>query len=98
MSIVGWLGVAMLAGAPLVVAAGVIALLPQLLSLRRTAVAFTAAATAQRLALQELTQDRQRMAAEIELMLLPARVVARWLRHPLVIALIESYRRRRARR
>lgn len=98
MNIVGWLGVAMLAGALLVVAAGVIAMLPQVLSLRRTAVAFTAYTTEQQQLLRGLSEERQRLAADLEVVLLPARTLARWLRHPLVVALIESYRRRRARR
>jgi len=96
--VVGWLGIAMLAGGVLIVLAGLLALLPSVLSLRRRAAAFSGYLAEEQQALLELAQERQRLSAELAVMLLPARTLARWLRHPLAIALIESYRRRRSRR
>lgn len=98
MTVVGWLGIGMLAGGVVIALAGLLAVVPSVLSLRRRALAFSGYLAEEQAAVQQLTQERQRLSAETAVMLLPARTLARWLRHPLAIALIESYRRRRARR
>lgn len=84
----------LVAGAALVAVAA-LAIVPRLSRVRRRAVALRAtAAEAERDTLAALALLRSRR-AETEALLVPWRRMRRWLRHPLVVATLDWYRRRR---
>jgi hypothetical protein len=87
--------VLLVAGAALFVVS-VLAVVPGVLRVRRRAFALRAAAgEARRDALTGLALlEAQR--AETEALLAPWRTLLRWVRHPLVVATLEWYRRRRS--
>ena len=88
--------VMLVAGATLLVA-GLAAVLPRLLRVRRRArlvqARLAAAEVDTRLALELLLRQR----AETDALLDPWRRLLRWARHPLVVATVRWYLRRRAR-
>lgn len=85
----------LVAGAAIVVLA-VLSVVPRLLRVRRRALALRAVVEAtQRDALTALALlEAQR--AETQALLVPWRKLLRWARHPLVVASLQWYRRRRA--
>ncbi|MBJ7599327.1 MAG: hypothetical protein DLM67_17035 [Candidatus Nephthysia bennettiae] len=91
-------GQVMLALALLLTMAGLLATLPRLLRVRRRALAFSVqlqAARAEALdGVERLAQRRE----ESEQYLRPIRRLRRWIRHPLSVATMQSYRRKRRRR
>lgn len=92
----GQVGLALvLAGVVLLVVA-VLAVVPRALRVRRRALALRASVLdAQRDAMTALALlEEQR--AETEELLVPWRTLLRWARHPLVVATLAWYRRRRA--
>ncbi len=91
----GTIGLALLvAGAALLVAT-LLALVPRLLRVRRRALALqTAVAAAEEEALAALARLRAER-AETDALLVPWRRLRRWARHPLVVATLDWYRRRR---
>ena len=96
MNLLGWLGVAMAAaGVVIALLAGALTL-PAILA-TRSRVRLVAANVEVRLEEIQLLDERRRLElADLEVSLLPVRTLLRWLRHPLVVALLDSYRRRRA--
>jgi hypothetical protein len=97
MTLAGWIGVWMLVLGCLLMVAEVLWVLPLALGVRRRALAL------QDLAFREEGAGRaelallRRLLEESDLALRPYRRLRRWLAHPLVPALLESYRRRRRR-
>ena len=97
--LLGLVGRALLAAGAALVAVGLVAVLPAVLRVRRRALALEAAVAEARgeiLAGLALLAERR---AETEVLLAPWRRLLRWARHPLVVATVQWYgRRRRARR
>jgi hypothetical protein len=98
MTAVGWIGVWLLAVGLLAIAIELALMLPRALRLQRKAAAL-------RSLLERSSADRdlelgrlQELMAEIEYKLRPYRRVRRVALHPLTVALLASYRRRRSRR
>lgn len=91
------IGQAMLAAAAVLVVAALARLVPRLLRVRRRARAIQAKVTLlQQEGISTLTLLEAR-AVEREALLEPYRRLARWLRHPLVVASVDWYLRRRRR-
>lgn len=98
MTWVGWLGVVLI-GVSVVAVLGCLAVvvLPAGLRVRRVALVTDGLVTEYSTLLQEAQWSAREHALERALLLRPARRIQRVLTHPLVVALLESYRRRRAR-
>jgi hypothetical protein len=92
----GLIGRALLVAGAALLVVSVLAVLPGVVRVRRRALALRAAVEeARRDALTALTLlEAQR--AETDALLVPWRTVLRWARHPLVVATLEWYRRRRS--
>jgi hypothetical protein len=89
---------AVLAAGVFLALAGTIAVLPRALRVRRRALAVRASARAARADAERALALLAAQQAETEELLAPWRRLARWARHPLVVATLEWYvRRRRAR-
>ena len=92
------IGRAMLLAGVLLLVIGLLAMLPGVLRVRRRALALAATVAALRdegvseLALLRAQRD------ETEALLVPWQRLLRWVRHPLVVATLEWYLRRRRRR
>ena len=96
MTPLGWIGVWLLvAGALAIVIEGLLAVVWALGVARRTRVLSEQVGTEQGLIEEDLKRLRAAM-HEAERLWRPYGRVLRWLRHPLTIALLESYARRRA--
>ena len=91
-------GQAMLVLALVLTLAGLLITLPRLLRVRRRALALSLQLQAARAeALDGLDQLEQRR-AETDQYMRPIRRLRRWIRHPLSVATMQSYRRERRRR
>jgi hypothetical protein len=91
-------GQAMLVLAALLVLAGLLLTLPRLLRVRRRALALAAQAQALRVEALRAVDELERRREEAGRHVRPLRRLRRWVRHPLSVATIRSYRRRRSRR
>ena len=98
MNVLGWLGVAMAAGGVVIALLAVALTLPAILATRSRVRLVAANVEVQIEEIRVLEEQRRLELADLEVSLLPVRAVLRWLRHPLVVALLDSYRRRRSRR
>jgi hypothetical protein len=91
-------GQAMLVLALMLTLAGLLISLPRLLRVRRRALALSVQLQAARAeALQGLDQLEERR-EETDQYMRPIRRLRRWIRHPLSVATMQSYRRKRRRR
>jgi hypothetical protein len=93
----GLIGRILLIAGALLTAAAVAAVLPQALRVRRRALALQARVVAARLETDEALAVLRARRAETDRLLAPWRTLLRWARHPLVVATLEWYRRRRRR-
>ncbi len=91
----GPIGLGLLVAAAALLVASLLALVPRVLRVRRRALALQAAvAAAEGEALVALARLRAGR-AETDALLVPWRRLRRWARHPLVVATLDWYRRRR---
>lgn len=98
MSLVSWVGLALVAVSAVgVLACAVIVVLPAGLRLRRVALVTTVLVEDYRAAIDQGLWTEREHALERAALLRPLRRIRRVLSHPLVVALAESYARRRAR-
>jgi hypothetical protein len=98
MTAVGWMGVWLLVAAVALIVVEVAVLAPRFLRLQRKALALRAALERED-GMRNLELQRLRFVlGEIDLKLRPFRRVRRVALHPLTVAVLASYRRRRARR
>lgn len=97
MNFLGWLGVAMAAAGVVITLLAIALTLPAILATRSRVRLVAASVEGQLEAIRLLDEQRRLELADLEVSLLPVRTLLRWLRHPLVVALLDSYRRRRAR-
>lgn len=89
---------AMVAAGVVIAVAGVIAVVPRARRVRRRALALRASVLAAQADADRALALLAAQRAETEELLVPWRRLARWARHPLVVATLEWYvRRRRAR-
>jgi hypothetical protein len=96
MTDLGWIGVWLLViGAAVILLEGVLAML-WTARLSRRAGALSARMSAEQAALQADVTRLQASLAETVVLWQPYRRLLRWLRHPLTIALMQSFIRRRA--
>jgi hypothetical protein len=97
-TLIAWLSVALMAASVLgVLGVLVLAVLPPAVRLRRAARTTQGLLEAYQLTVTTELWEAQVQALERAVMLAPARRVQRVLGHPLVVALFESFMRRRAR-
>ena len=93
--VAGLVGRVLMAASTVLVAAAILAVLPRLLGVRRRALALRLAVAEGRregrAGLARLRAER----AETAALLVPWRRLHRWVRHPLVVAAVDWYRRRR---
>jgi hypothetical protein len=95
--VAGLAGRAMLIAGAAILVLAVLSIVPRLLGVRRRAVALQAAVErAERDVLAALALLEARR-AETQALLAPWRTLLRWARHPLVVATLDWYRRRRRR-
>jgi hypothetical protein len=94
---VALVGQAMLVLAALLVLAGLLLTLPRLLRVRRRALALSAQTEALRVEALRAVDELERRRNEARGHVRPLRRLRRWVRHPLSVATIQSYRRRRRR-
>ena len=85
----------LIAGVALIIE--VLALLPSVWALRRRALALNATLEREQALTRVEVERFLRLRAETERLLLPFRRLERFLGHPLLVALLASWRRRRAR-
>lgn len=97
MTWVGYVGWAMIGLAVVAVLVGALAALPSVLRTRRTAAETGRLLEMYRQQIEAQARERDRLLIEQEAAARPLRRVMRWATHPLVVALFESYRRRRRR-
>lgn len=97
MAWIGWVGVALIGAAAVVALAGMAAVVPRGLRLRRTVLETRRLVEMYRQAINTSIAERGELAVEREWLLRPLRRAGRVARHPLAIALIESFRLRRRR-
>jgi hypothetical protein len=97
LTLLGGLGVALLALAGVIALVGVVVALPRALRVRRAALATIELAATYRLLLGISATELQLAALERNQLLRPYRRVRRWVTHPLTVALAESWARRRTR-
>ena len=90
----GWFGVWLFVGSVVVIAVEVAVMSVWTLRLARRGRALSEALQAQRDVLEQDVQRLRGAMEETRLLWRPYRRALRWLRHPLVIALLASYRRR----
>ena len=96
-SLAGLVGQAMLVLALVLILAGMLVTLPRLLRVRRRALALSVRVkAAQAEALEALDRLEERR-DETEEILRPVRRLRRWVRHPLSVATVQSFRRKRRR-
>jgi hypothetical protein len=91
-------GQAMLVLALVLTMAGLLATLPRLLRVRRRALALSVQLQAARAEALDGMERLERRREETEEYLRPIRRLRRWIRHPLSVATMQSYRRKRRRR
>jgi hypothetical protein len=91
-------GQAMLVLALVVTMAGLLLTLPRLLRVRRRALALSMQLEAARADALEGLDRLERRREESEEYMRPIRRLRRWIRHPLSVATMQSYRRKRRRR
>lgn len=94
-AVAGW---AMMALAGILLIVGLAAFLPRLLRVRRLARRFAGTWALEGAALEGLLATRSELRRELDGLAAPVRRTLRWVRHPLVVALIRSRRARRSRR
>jgi hypothetical protein len=92
-----WIGVGMLVLAVLVALVGGVAVLPRALRVRRALLETESLVYAYRLMVDVTALELRLSSLERHGLLGPWRRVRRWVLHPLTVALIESWRRRRGR-
>jgi hypothetical protein len=97
-SLVTLAGQAMLVLALVVTMAGLLLTLPRLLRVRRRALALSMQVLAARAEAVEGLERLERRREETEQYMRPIRRLRRWIRHPLSVATMQSYRRKRRRR
>lgn len=97
MTLLAWIGVGLLVLALLVALAGVILVLPALVRTRRAGLATRDLVLTYRLVAGISALELQLAALERHQLLRPWRRVRRWAFHPLTIAVVESWSRRRKR-
>lgn len=98
MTAVGWIGIWLLVGGLALIVLELALIAPRLVRLRRSAARMhTVLASAEGARSFELERLRL-LNDELERLLRPYRRLRRWLLHPLTVALLASYRRRRAAR
>ena len=96
MTAVGWLGIWMLAAGLVLIGFELALIGPRLLRLQRGALALRSVLEREEVAHSDEVQRLKVVLAELDLRLRPFRRVRRLLLHPLTLALMESYRRRRS--
>jgi hypothetical protein len=94
-SLAALIGQAMLVLALLVIVVGLLFTLPRLLRVRRRALALSVQVRAARTEALEALDRLEQRREETEEYLRPIRRLRKWLRHPLSVATVQSYRRRR---
>ncbi len=94
-NLVGLAGQVMLALGAAIMVGGLVALVPRLLRVRRRAAAFQRTVRALQYEVTSATDLLTAQRAEMYAQLAPWRRVRRWLRHPLTVAALEWYGRRR---
>lgn len=92
------IGLATLVAAAALLVGSLLAVLPRLLRFRRRALALRAAVSAAEDETLAALARLRAQHAETDALLVPWRRLLRWVRHPLVIATVDWYRRRRAAR
>lgn len=97
MTWVGYIGWGMIALAVVAVLAGVLGSLPAVLRARRTSAETARLIEMYRQQIDIQVRERERLLASLEASARPLRRVTRVATHPLVLALLESYRMRRRR-
>ncbi|HEX6348365.1 MAG TPA: hypothetical protein VF160_03125 [Candidatus Dormibacteraeota bacterium] len=97
MTVLGWIGVGLLVLAAVVALVGIILVLPAFVRTRRAGLATRDLALTYRLVAGISALELQLAALERQQLLRPWRRVRRWAFHPLTIALVESWSRRRRR-
>jgi hypothetical protein len=96
----GWLalaGQAMLVLAGVIVVAALVLTLPRLFRVRRRALALSLQVEAARAEALGTLDELERRREEARQLVRPLRRLRRWVRHPLSVATMQSYRRRRRR-
>ena len=97
MTLLAGVGVALVGLAIVITLAGLLAALPRALRVRRAASATIELAATYRLLLGISGTELELAALERRELLRPYRRVRRWVTHPLTVALVESWARRRTR-
>jgi hypothetical protein len=90
----GWIGVWLLVAAALVILLELILMAVWSLAVGKRAQLLSEALEAERWLIESDLQRLRLAMEETERLWLPYRKALRWVRHPLVIALLQSYRRR----
>jgi hypothetical protein len=97
MTAVGWIGVWLLAGGLAAIALELVLITPRVLRIRRRVLALDAVLAAVDPRRSAELRRLRLLRGELDDLLRPYRRVRRWMLHPLTLALLESYRRRRSR-
>jgi hypothetical protein len=97
MTAVGWVGVWLLVASLALLVFELALFLPRLVRLGRRALVLQALLDREDAGRRLELSRRRALQLELDLLLRPYRRGRRWLRHPLTLALFQSYRRRRAR-
>jgi hypothetical protein len=97
MTAVGWIGIWLLVGGLALIALELALIAPRLVRLRRRALRLQRVLASGQFARSQELQRLRLLNSELERLLRPYRRVRRWALHPLTVALVESYRRRRSR-
>ena len=95
MNPLGWVGLGLLGLGLVLVVFELFLILSSVLSLRRRALELQRLVLANRVVLEAELAHLRLLASERELMAKPYRRLLRWLTHPLMVALLQSHRRRR---